>query len=115
MKLTRRSINLLIIANLIICYLTQMHLAVRSDSPFNNLHRFMQKATTKTGTITHKNSSSDKITSKVHIFYDVDIFTIKGNDPIGYKYNPYTTKLSLNKNIDFYQEGKVVRELPFTR
>lgn len=113
MKLTRHSINLIIIANLIICYLAQMHLAVKIDSPFNNLHRFMQKATTKTESKYQKNFSCDKITSKYNIFYDVDIFTIKGNDPIGYKYEPYTSKISLSKEIQFHKEGRVVRKIPF--
>lgn len=114
MKLTRHSINLIIIANLIICYLAQMHLAVKSDSPLNNLHRFMQKASIKTETFNLKNISHEKINSERNIYYDVDIYTIKGNDPVGYKYDPYTSKIAFEKNIEFYNEGKIVNKMPYT-
>jgi hypothetical protein len=90
-----------------------MHLAVKIDSPLNNLHRFVQKTSTKTSIISQKNSLEEKNISNMKIFYDADIFTIKGNDPIGYKYDPYTSKIALYKNIEFYHEGKIIREIPF--
>jgi len=90
-----------------------MHLAFKIDSPFNNQHRFVQKTSSKTAIISQKNSLEEKNISNMKILYDADIFTIKGNDPIGYKYEPYTSKIALNKNIEFYHEGKIVREIPF--
>jgi len=90
-----------------------MHFAVKSESPFNNLHRFIQKATTQTKTISQKYFLSNKTNLKDNIFYNVEIYTIKGNDPIGYQYDPHTSRIALNKNIDFYQNGIIMRQIPF--
>lgn len=119
MKLTRHSINLIIIANLIICYLAQMHLAVNMDSPFYNMHRFMQNSEKtnnmlkKISKISNSFSTQNKINSKVPIFYDVDLYTIKAQDPIGSNYKPYTSKIALQNEIEFYEENKVISKMPF--
>lgn len=98
-----------------------MHLAVNMDSPFYKMHRFMQNSEKNKNLLKKisKNfnyfSKYNSINSKVPIFYDVDLYTIKAQDPIGYKYSPYTSKIALQNDIEFYQENKVISRMPFQK
>lgn len=118
MKFTRHTINLLIIANIIICYLIQMHSAVKIDSPFYDVHRFIQKSTTLSSDKTSLNTNlkSSHFLKNSHRRYPIKLYTIKSNDPIGAEYNPLICEIDFNKGVNILRDNKHVgNPLKFTK
>lgn len=109
MKLNRHTFNLLIIANLIICYLTQIHLAAKIDSPFHKMHRYLQKSTSL--------SSEKKLLygnfkvldmKKSNQKYAVKLYTIKETDAIGAAYTPFLCQVNFDKNINIFKNNNAL-------